>query len=110
MHRLTPDGVLIFHISNRYYDVGLPLARSAQELGLHAWRQFGSHDASDDPGYERSDVALISREPDAVAALVGLGVWEKMQTDGGDVWTDDKANPLSILKPGALWKRPEPSD
>ena len=110
LDRLTPDGVLIFHISNRYYDVGLPLARSAQELGLHAWRQFGSHDASDDPGYERSDVALISREPDAVAALVGLGVWEKMQTDGGDVWTDDKANPLSILKPGALWKRSEPSD
>jgi len=23
-------------------------------------------------------------------------------SDGGPVWTDDKANPLSILKPGAL--------
>ena len=34
MSRLKPGGVLMLHISNRYYDIRKPLGRSAQELNL----------------------------------------------------------------------------
>ena len=102
LDRLTEDGVLVFHISNRFYDIGLPLARSADALGVHAWRQFQAVPASDDPGYRQSDVAIIARDPAHVAELLESGDWTPMVSDGGPIWTDDKANPLSILKPGAL--------
>ena len=102
LDRLVPGGVLLFHISNKYYDIGLPLARSAEALGLHAWRQFATAAASDDPGYRMSDVAMIARDPADVARLLESGRWEPLVSDGGPVWVDDKADPLSILKPGAL--------
>lgn len=101
MNRLAPGGVLLFHISNRYYDIGLPLARSAAALGLTAWRQ--NHDeVTGDKGYRPSDVAMIARTPGDAARILESGLWTSLASDGGPVWTDDKADPLSILKPGAL--------
>ena len=102
LDRLNPGGVLVFHISNRYYDIGLPLARSVEALGVHAWRQFQHKAASDDPAYRISDVAIIARDPQDVAVLLESELWTPMTSDGGQIWTDDRANPLSILKPGAL--------
>ncbi len=103
MDRLEEGGVLVYHISNRYYDIGRPLARSAEALGLSIWRQFQEKPASTDPGYRTSDVVMITRDPAAVAELLESDPWHPLASDGGDIWTDDKANPLSILKPGALW-------
>lgn len=102
LDRLAPGGVLLFHISNRYYDIGLPLGRSAEALGVHAWRQFSSEFASDDPGYRMSDVVMIARHPADVADLLETDLWTPLVSDGGPVWTDDKADPLSILKSGVL--------
>ena len=104
LDRLAPGGVLLFHISNRYYDIGLPIARSVDALNVHAWRQVSSASASDEPGYSVSDVVMIARDPADVAELLASGNWDELDSDGGQVWTDDKADPLSILKPGALWQ------
>ena len=100
--RLTEHGVLVYHISNRYYDIGLPLARSAEALGLSIWRQDQLAPASDDPGYRVSDVVMLARDAGPVADLLDSGVWRALASDGGPIWTDDKANPLSILKPGVF--------
>ena len=100
--RLTERGVLVYHISNRYYDIGLPLSRSAEALGLSIWRQDQLAPASDDPGYRISDVVMLARDESAVADLLETGVWRALPSDGGPVWTDDLANPLSILKPGVF--------
>ena len=104
MDRLAPGGVLMFHISSRFYDIDLPLARSAEALGLNAWSAYTSPDRSDDPGYTPSEVVMIARpEADASEALA-TGPWKPLQSDGGAIWTDDKANPLGILRPGAIFK------
>ncbi|NNE80210.1 MAG: fused MFS/spermidine synthase [Silicimonas sp.] len=102
LNRLNDGGVLVFHISNRYYDIGLPLARSAEALGVSIWRQFQQHRASDDPGYRNSDVVMLARDPAHVQPLLASGLWIEQSADGGTIWTDDKANPLSILKPGVF--------
>mgnify|MGYP002622654828 CR=1 FL=1 len=102
LDRLTPTGLLVFHISNRYYDIGLPLARSAQARGIPMWRQMTGPEASADPGYRASDVALIARDPAHVADLLSSGDWVRWETDGGAPWTDDRANALSILRPGVF--------
>ena len=101
--RLTPKGALVFHISNRYYDIGVPLARSAESLGVHIWRQFHNEKpATNGDGYRASDVVIIARDPSHVDPLLQSGRWTKLESDAGPVWTDDKANPLSILKPDAF--------
>lgn len=102
MDRLNRGGVLMYHISNRYYDIGLPLARSAEALGLQIWRQNQTTPASNDPGYRVSDVVIIARNEKDAEAVTASGEWTKLASDGGPLWTDNKANPLSILKPGAF--------
>ena len=102
--RLTDTGVLVYHISNRYYDIGLPLARSAETLDLSMWRQFQERPASTDPGYRVSDVVMLARDPDHVSDLLESGLWQPVTSDGGALWTDDRANPLSIVKPGAFFQ------
>lgn len=102
LNRLNNGGVLLFHVSNRYYDIGLPLMRSAAALGVRAWRQNQSVPASDEAGYRLSDVIMVARDSAALAPVLDSGLWLEMQSDGGPIWTDDRANPLSILKAGAL--------
>ena len=102
LDRLTPDGILMYHISNRYYDIGLPLARSADARGLHLYRQIAGPDVSDDPGYRSSEVALIARSPEDAARILASGKWSEVVSDGRLPWTDDRANALSILRPGVF--------
>lgn len=102
LDRLTDTGILVFHISNRYYDIGLPLARSTEARGLHIWRHPPAFDASDDPGYRPSDVALIARDPAHAADILTSENWIEVTSDGEPIWTDDRANALSILNPAAF--------
>lgn len=102
LDRLTETGVLVFHISNRYYDIGVPLARSASEHGVHIWKQVAGADASSDPGYRASEVALIARNPAHAESVLSSGKWAALPSDGKDPWTDDRAHTLSVLRPGAF--------
>ncbi|MCB1335603.1 MAG: fused MFS/spermidine synthase [Roseivivax sp.] len=96
MQRLAPGGVLVYHISNRYYDIKRPLARSAEALGLNIW--FQAHEA--DPTYQgasHSQAIMIARPGTNLAEMEGDKRWRPIHSDGGRLWTDDYANPLSIL-------------
>lgn len=103
LDRLSEDGVLLYHISNRYYDIGVPLARSAEALGVSAWRKLSKEAESDIPGFQLSDVVMIARSDAAVREIVDQDGWAPLPADGGVPWTDDFANVLSILK----WRLPQ---
>ena len=98
MSHLATDGVLVFHISNRYYDIHLPLARSAQAQGLIAHRQHYQGNLADDPADWASVVVTLARNTDALGDLANDPRWVPLTSDGGPVWTDDHADLLSILK------------
>ncbi|SLN69985.1 Spermidine synthase [Roseovarius litorisediminis] len=98
MDRLAPDGVLVFHISNRYYDIDRPLARSAEALGLQARMQRYYGNSEVDPGDTASIVVTLSRSTEALGDLANDPRWKEITGDGEKVWTDDYANLLSILK------------
>jgi len=98
MDRLAPGGLLVFHISNRYYAIDRPLARTATDLGLTARIQrYGGHVAQD-PGGTPSDGVILARHPDALGDLAGDPRWQALESDDGRLWTDDYADLLSILK------------
>jgi spermidine synthase len=98
MSHLSEDGVLVFHISNRYYDIHRPLARSAEAQGLVAHRQHYRGNVATDPGDWASVVVTLARSREALGDLDDDPRWASLESDGGPVWTDDHADLLSILK------------
>ncbi|WP_254054646.1 fused MFS/spermidine synthase [Roseovarius sp. EL26] len=98
MDRLQPDGVLVLHISNRHYDIDIPLARSAAALGLEARIQHYGGNTELDPADSVSTVVTLSRNAEALGPLETDPRWEPLLGDGGSIWTDDHANVLSILR------------
>ena len=98
LDRLAPDGVLLYHISNRYYAIERPLSRSAAALGLAARFQDYPGQEATDPGDAPSRVVLLARSEAALGPLARDPRWAPLDPDGGPVWTDDFADLLSILK------------
>lgn len=98
LDRLSPEGILVYHISNRYYAIDRPLGRSAAALGLVARIQAYRGNSSEDPGDTASRVAIFARNEAALGALADDARWQPLGADGGPVWTDDFANLLSILR------------
>lgn len=98
LDKLNEDGILIFHVSNRYYNAHLPVVRAIDELGLVGRLQFYKQDIPNGKLAISSNVVIFARSEEAFGALADDPRWSKTESDGGDVWTDDFANPLSILE------------
>ncbi|MFN0113125.1 MAG: fused MFS/spermidine synthase [Paracoccaceae bacterium] len=96
--RLTPGGIVLFHISNRFYAIDRPLGRSAAALGLEALIQrFVPATASPDMSESASVVVAIGSKGGTIERLRQDARWRPLPSDGGPLWTDDHADPLSIL-------------
>ncbi len=98
MRHLTPNGILVFHISNRYYAIDRPLGRSAALQGLSGRVQHYKGNIVDDAGDRASIAAIMARSEAALGELGKQARWAPLTNDGGPVWTDDHADLLSILK------------
>lgn len=95
--RLKENGLLVLHISNRYYDLARPLGRSAADLGL-AVRQQLYEGSGNGVGDAASRVVVMARNEEDLAPLDATGKWEPLASDAGRLWTDDYANLLSVLR------------
>jgi hypothetical protein len=96
--RLAPGGLMLFHISNRFYAIDRPLGRSAEALGLTARIQrFIPAIPATDMSVSASVVVAVGAAGGAIDRLAQDPRWQPLPSDGGPVWTDDRADPLSIL-------------
>ncbi|MGE0790286.1 MAG: spermidine synthase [Sandaracinaceae bacterium] len=95
--RVSAHGVLLFHASNRYYQLRPLLAANARVLHLE-----GAHIAhldrlsrDEDP----SEYVALSRDADAVAALMDRG-WAALDEGlpRAEPWTDERANSLEAIR------------
>jgi spermidine synthase len=102
LHRLAPDGVLVFHLSNRYYDLRGVVARLAADAGLATATRYGkaAPEVLEDPLASNAYVMVLARDPERLAPLLASGWDDAVEVYGeeGPLWTDDYA---SILQP--LW-------
>jgi hypothetical protein len=96
--RLNPGGLLVFHISNRYYQIDVPLARSAQALGMTAMIQNHKEGTDLNKGLFPSTVVIMTAKSEDLGDLARDTRWTLLKSDGKPEWTDDYANLLSILK------------
>ncbi len=97
MDRLAEDGLLVMHISNRYFSLEAPLARLAAELGLEMriQRYGGSGDSA--VGDRASVVAVLAQDVGGLGEIASDERWTTPDAGEFPLWTDDYANPLSAL-------------
>ena len=100
LERLTDHGMLLFHVTNRYYDLRPVVKATAAGLGLHGVMKgtTTAQDASVKP--VRTQYIALARNEIDLAALRKQG-WIKMGNDDGlkacRPWTDDYINILAPL-------------
>jgi spermidine synthase len=96
LRHMKPDGVIAFHVSNRYLALDAVAAKLAQARGLHAVRIEDDPEAVD---VERSIWVLVARDAQALerGALHGAGAAPE-PVAGLAAWTDDFNNLFEVLK------------
>ena len=93
---LTPEGVLILHLSNRNLELEGPAAAAVREAGGAAFVQnYRARNAS--PYIEAdSQVLLAARDPAALKPYLAAGAW-RPPTLKARPWTDDYTNVFGAL-------------
>jgi spermidine synthase len=99
LRHVKADGIVAFHVSNRFLDLVPVVARLAKEHGAHAVL-VSDQGKDDEEDHTTSDWVLISRDP---AALRAEEVEERSpeapeERPGWRTWTDDYSNLVQILK------------
>jgi hypothetical protein len=103
LRALSPKGLLLIHISNRYIELEPVLSAAARHRGLTAM-------VRDDNPYDRerltpSSWVLMTRDPNALKALAAArpdAPWSKLLPPAAHVWTDDHASILPYIRWASL--------
>lgn len=99
LDRLAEGGILVFHVSNRYYDLGQPLAAAAEALGLEARIRYQPFaEIEDMPGAMPSTVVVMARSATALGVAATDPAWEPLPKAEIELWTDDHSDLLAALK------------
>jgi hypothetical protein len=92
------DGLMAFHISNRYLDLRPVLSSLAMHRGWEAWELSNDND-SNDPLILQSNFVLISKTGLVSRLLDGVdGAAPLAKPVHFRIWTDDYSNLLAILR------------
>lgn len=99
LSRLAQGGVLLLHVSNRYYDLRGVLAANAHVLHLEgAYVARVDHLARDqDP----AQYVALARRGETIARLMAERGWQRLApSPAAGAWTDDHVNVLEALIAG----------
>lgn len=99
LRTLAADGTIVFHISNRYYDLAPPISAGIAAHGLTVLEKSHSPGSVREPGETPSRWLAASRDEATVDALQAAG-WNAI-TPGERPFTDDYADLLSYLHLGS---------
>ena len=98
LRHMKPDGIVAFHVSNRFLELVPVVARLAKENQAHAVVVFES--GGDDDSRTQSDWVLVSRDPLALKAKEIEAAGAEAAEDRARLrtWTDDYSNLIQLLK------------
>jgi hypothetical protein len=105
LHRLSPRGLLVFHISNRYYDLQPVLKSISAELNLSGAMNV-SYNTNLKVYQNRALYIALTKDSEPLESLLDRG-WKLFGEDDGSKyispWTDDHINILASLKLTSTW-------
>jgi len=99
LSKLKPDGLLLFHVSNRYLNVEKLVSALVADAGLVALSRFD--EAGDLRGLGKSSAnhVVAARKPEDLAPIAARPGWTKLHPPGDfQPWTDDYSNLLSLIR------------
>lgn len=99
LEKLAPDGLLLIHISNRYFDLTGPLARAAASLGVTAVHRDDDDEVEKGDWKSASHWVVFARTPEALGFLQGDPQWQALPPSPGRPWSDDFSNVIEALSP-----------
>jgi spermidine synthase len=98
LSRLTPDGALVMHISNRHLRLAPVVARLAASQGLAALQQIDAVGTDWPEGKSESHWIVMTRNRGDLDALAADRRWQPLVAGASTpLWTDDFSNILSVL-------------
>ena len=98
--RLTPQGVVVMHVSNRHLELESVVVGIADANQLKSW-VYHEDSARDSEYIFSTSVVVSAREEADVGKLAESDKWEETEADEKQrVWTDDYSNVL-----GAVYRR-----
>lgn len=97
LQKLAPGGMLAFHVSNRYLDLGVALSALAWDAKL-PWLACVD-EPSPKEGRNASTWVILARDEASFGALVSDPRWFHLQgRPNVPVWSDDFSNVLSVFR------------
>ncbi|HAE40347.1 MAG TPA: hypothetical protein DCG57_17190 [Candidatus Riflebacteria bacterium] len=98
--KTRPDGLMLFHVSNNYFDLAPVIKRICDELGLYCLisrdittRYSLRYDWYDFAQIFNSQWVAVASDPSAFAAIKRYQRWEEIVVERAcSLWTDDYAN------------------
>lgn len=99
--KLTPHGLLLFHVSNEHYRLSPVLANIAADAGLSAVGREHREISEDQlrQGLFASHWVVMYRDPADIAGLGKSDNWKPLTPDRSKMsWTDDFSDVLSAVK------------
>jgi SAM-dependent methyltransferase len=95
--KLKPDGLILFHVSNRYMDVESLATAVALDAGLQGRVRYD--DDEEAPGKATSDYVVVARHSEDFGELNEDENWTTIEKPNGiQPWTDDYSNMLAIVR------------
>lgn len=104
--KLSPNGVLIFNVSNRHMVLSYVVAGSAREAGLTTWNRKDKPTKGDFMTSLKTsvEVAVVARNPAHVGSISRDPEWARTEVPADfRVWTDDFSNILDPLRRKQGW-------
>ena len=99
--RLKPRGVIAFHVSNRFFNLGPVLARIADDQGMLSYAR-NDNDVSPEraaEGMRPSEWVVVARNESDLGQLARSAPrWIPISGAGVRLWTDDYTNVLGVLE------------
>ncbi|HYF14667.1 MAG TPA: fused MFS/spermidine synthase [Phycisphaerales bacterium] len=100
--RMKPHGVVLVHISSRYFDLAPVLGAIGRELGLVAFARTNDKPATDleeAQGRLICDVVVFARSEADLLQIPADSQWRRLTVPAGvKAWSDDHANLLATMK------------
>jgi spermidine synthase len=100
MSRLTSDGILVLHISNRHMELQSVVSALARDAGISAKTRNQNIKPTSLGNPVPSAVAIFARHPETLDRYTAELGWERPPDNDVFVWTDDYSNIL-----GAIWRK-----
>ena len=97
LRHMKPDGVIAFHVTNRFLALAPVVEKIAQAQGLHA--VLVHDEAEHNDALRRTDWVLVARNPQSLArASIRRASVAVTPIEGLQPWTDDFNNLFGVLK------------